>query len=144
MQRHPVSNCASYRPRRGDTHAGNEKSRVEYTEDNRQYTLAQKCGMLHRRKRQHISHLVKQRYLHGLTRVELESCDKETNIDKRSGFVLGYITTKPITIYIVKGLKDVSEMRCGKLASLKGANLQLQCAILPEVGLIHCYTPGKH
>ncbi|KAG6587194.1 Carbonic anhydrase 2 [Phytophthora cinnamomi] len=134
-----------------------EAALVGYVEDNCQYTLQQLRDQLYFGFGVFIStsliskKLCDKLYTVKQVRVESETCNNAQNIEKRREFgenLLQYEKEGAFIVYYdetnfnryckrTQGRALVGARAVVKLPPSKGANLQLQCAVSPEIGLVH-------
>ncbi|KAE8992334.1 hypothetical protein PR003_g15794 [Phytophthora rubi] len=134
-----------------------ESALVDYLEENCQYTLSQMRDMLFCDFGVLVSTSLISRKLCGKlytvkqVRVEPETCNNAENIEKRrvfgeallkherEGAFIVYYDETNYNLYCKRsqGRAPIGERAVVKLPPSKGANLQLQCAVSPEVGLVH-------
>ncbi|KAE9204891.1 hypothetical protein PF005_g13632 [Phytophthora fragariae] len=137
-----------------------EEALVDYLEDNCQYTLRQMQEMLEYDFGVRIStsliskKLCDKLYTVKQVRIEPETCNNAVNIEKRRVFgeaLLKHERKGSVTVYYdetiynlyckrTQGHAPIGQRAIVKLPPSKGANLQVQCAISPEVGLVHYAT----
>ncbi|OWY97540.1 hypothetical protein PHMEG_00031909, partial [Phytophthora megakarya] len=134
-----------------------EEALVDYVEENCLYTLVQMQEMLRFDFGVQLSTSLISKKLCGKlftvkqVRVEPETCNNEANIEKRRVFGEALLAHEKKGSFIVvydetnfnlyckcaQGRSRIGERAVVKLPPSKGANLQLQCAVSPEVGLVH-------
>ncbi|KAE9015582.1 hypothetical protein PR002_g13893 [Phytophthora rubi] len=137
-----------------------EEALVDYLEDNCRYTLTQMQEMLEYDFGVRIStsligkKLCDKRYTVKQVRIEPETCNNSVNIEKRrvfgeallkherKGSLIVYNDETNYSLYCKRTQvrAPIGQRAIVKLPPSKGANLQVQCAITPEVGLVHYAT----